>query len=382
MTGTPWGKEAFTRAEVENKPIFLSIGYSTCHWCHVMERESFADQEIATLLNNYYISIKVDREERPDIDQVYMSACQVLTGQGGWPLTIVMGADKNPFFAATYLPKHLRPGLIGLIELLPQLHELWINDRLRIARTARELAAFLRQQSLQGIKTSTREKVVMPSDRLLDRTYEQLAEMYDHHYGGFGQAPKFPSTHRLIFLLRYWKRTGRNEALTMTVNTLKAIYNGGIFDQIGFGLQLYLVDRRWLVPHFEKMLYDQALTALAAMEAYHTPGEPEMSAFARKICQYVLTILVSPADAFYSVEDADSEGEEGTFYLWTRDELLNLLGEKEGKIVADYYGVTEKGNFDAGKNILHRCRDLRWGSPLGSFCNSHEHAVPGISTSR
>ncbi|MFO8192117.1 MAG: thioredoxin domain-containing protein [Bacillota bacterium] len=353
----PWGKEAFDMAEVEDKPIFLSIGYSTCHWCHVMEKESFEDLEIATLLNKYYISVKVDREERPDIDQIYMAACQALTGQGGWPLTIVMGADKTPFFAATYLPKHSRPGLIGLMELLPRLHELWNNDRPRIARTAGELADFLRRQSLREIKTLKRGEEGMPSDELLDRVYQQLAEMYDHHHGGFGQAPKFPSPHRLIFLLRYWKRTGRKEALTITVNTLKAMYNGGIFDQIGFGLHRYSVDRRWLVPHFEKMLYDQALTALAAMEAYHVSGEPEMSAFARKICQYVLTILVSPAGAFYSAEDADSEGEEGTFYLWTRAELLNLLGENEGNIVADYYDVTEKGNFEAGKNILHRLHD-------------------------
>ncbi|HED24775.1 MAG TPA: thioredoxin domain-containing protein [Firmicutes bacterium] len=353
----PWGEEAFARAAAEDKPIFLSIGYSTCHWCHVMERESFEDPEIASLLNNYFISIKVDREERPDIDQIYMSACQALTGQGGWPLTIVMGADKRPFFAATYLPKRSRPGLPGLMELLPRLYGLWASDRRRVVKAAGELTDFLQRQTLEDKKAVEKESAIMPSDKLLDRAFNQLAEIYDHDYGGFGQAPKFPSSHRLIFLLRYWKKTNRKEALNMALKTLTVMHRGGIFDQIGYGLHRYSVDRQWLVPHFEKMLYDQAMTALAAMEAYSASGEPEMASFARKICQYILNCLHSPTGGFWSAEDADSEGKEGAFYIWSKTELLNLLGEYEGGLVAEYYDVADKGNFDEGKSILHRPHD-------------------------
>ncbi len=354
----PWGEEAFQKAEQEGKPVFLSIGYSTCHWCHVMEKESFEDHEVAGLLNKDFVAIKVDREERPDLDQLYMTACQALAGQGGWPLSIFMTADKKPFFAATYLPKYSRMGISGLVEFLPKMAEIWHRDRERVEQAARDVTEALRKHAegdAPGL--SGKEAGGFPTEALLEQAYRSLEESYDPENGGFGGAPKFPSPHQLWFLLRYMKRSGLEKAQAMAVNTLKKMHRGGIFDQLGYGMHRYSVDRQWLVPHFEKMLYDQATTAEAALEAYRVSGDPEMAEFARQVFSYVLNDLVSPEGAFYSAEDADSEGEEGTFYVWKRSELLDLLGPEKGELAADYFGVTEAGNFEKGNSVLHRPYD-------------------------
>ena len=353
----PWGEEAFKKAAEEDKPVFLSIGYSTCHWCHVMEKDSFEDVEVAALLNEHFVSIKVDREERPDLDQKYMAACQALTGQGGWPLTVFLTPDKKPFYAGTFFPKHSRYGINGMVEILPRLSAFWREDRSRVVQAGDELHEALRQMAHAAMDADQTEVQELPGTELLDQAYHHLKNSYDQTYGGFGQAPKFPAPHQLIFLIRYWKRTGSADALDMAIKTLKAMYRGGIFDQLGYGLHRYSVDNHWLVPHFEKMLYDQALIALAALEAFEASGNEEMAGFARQIFSYLLTDLSSDEGAFYSAEDADSEGEEGTFYVWKPEEVLELLGSEQGHLAAEYYGATEKGNFEHGNSVLHRPHD-------------------------
>ncbi len=353
----PWGEEAFDKAKAEDKPVFLSIGYSTCHWCHVMEKDSFEVQEVADLLNQHYISIKVDREERPDLDQKYMAACQALTGQGGWPLTVFLTPEKKPFYAGTFIPRQARYGMNGLVDILPKLSEFWKKDRQRVVKAGDELIAALKKMAKVPEVIGAEESMEMPGEELLERASGHLKGSYDQEYAGFGGAPKFPAPHQLIYLLRRSKLNGDEEALEMAVNTLRAMHRGGIFDQLGYGLHRYSVDEKWLVPHFEKMLYDQAVTALAALEAYSASGNEEMALFARKIFSYVLSDLSSPEGAFYAAEDADSEGEEGTFYVWRLEELKDVLGDKRGNMAARYYGVTEKGNFEKGSNVLHRSLD-------------------------
>ncbi|MDW7739803.1 MAG: thioredoxin domain-containing protein [Bacillota bacterium] len=350
----PWGNDAFDKARKENKPVFLSIGYSTCHWCHVMEKESFEDPEIADLLNKYFVPIKVDREERPDLDQIYMTACQALTGQGGWPLNVFLTPDKKPFFAGTYFPKSSAFGIHGLMELLPRIHNAWEEERVRVEEAANELTALLKNHG-EGISEKDYSRIDLNLfQEILNKAYRQFADVYDHQYGGFGGAPKFPSPHQLSFLISYYKRVKKQEALDMAVNSLRAMHRGGIFDQLGYGIHRYSVDHKWLVPHFEKMLYDQATTSLAALDAYKASGDPEMAEFARKIFKYVQTNLTSPEGAFYSAEDADSEGKEGTFYVWELSELLKLLGLDIGNLVAEYFGVTAQGNFEGKVNVLSR----------------------------
>ncbi len=349
----PWGDEAFTKAREENKPVFLSIGYSTCHWCHVMEQDSFEDPDVAALLNEHYIAIKVDREERPDLDQKYMAACQALTGQGGWPLTVFLTPDRKPFYAGTFFPKNNRYGITGMLEILPRISEFWQKDRNRVVQAGDELIAALGKMNDIGSDQAGKDKQ-LPGFELLQGAFSQLKSGYDRKYAGFGKAPKFPAPHQLIFLLRYWKSTGEEEALQMAVNTLQAMHRGGIFDQLAYGIHRYSVDERWLVPHFEKMLYDQALTVLAALEAYEASGKEEMALLAEKIISYVMNDLRDPEGAFYAAEDADSEGEEGTFYVWSLKEFHDLLGPEQGSLVADYYGVSRNGNFEHGKNVLHR----------------------------
>ena len=256
----PWGSEAFKTAMKEDKPVFLSIGYSTCHWCHVMEHESFEDPEVAELMNDAFISVKVDREERPDIDNVYMAVCQAMTGSGGWPLTIIMTPDRKPFFAATYVPKERRFGRIGLLELIPRIKELWTTRRAELVDTADQIVAALRE-------TSHDEAGERLGESTLKRAYEQLSERFDEANGGFGGAPKFPTPHNLSFLLRFWKRTGDERAPRMVEKTLQKMYRGGIYDHLGFGFHRYSTDSLWLVPQFEKMLYYQARLALAYTEA-------------------------------------------------------------------------------------------------------------------
>jgi len=351
-----WGDEAFERARREDKPVFLSIGYSTCHWCHVMERESFADEEAARVLNAAFVCVKVDREERPDLDQHYMAVCQMLTGSGGWPLTIVMTPDKRPFFAGTYFPKSRRWGRMGLLELAPLIGEAWRTRREEVLRSADEVIAAVDGSRLK-VWSGSGDGL---SETTLDEAFHELAADFDESRGGFGGAPKFPIPHHIGFLLRYWKRTGHSQALAMAEKTLAVMRLGGICDHLGFGFHRYSTDTDWLVPHFEKMLYDQALLAEVFAEAFAATGKGEFKRTAGEIADYVLRDLSSPEGGFYTAEDADSEGEEGKFYLWTTDELGDVLGPEEAKLAARIYGLEARGNFSEpgrsrdGRNILHR----------------------------
>ncbi len=349
----PWGEEAFRKAKEENKPLFLSIGYSTCHWCHVMETDSFEDDEVAALLNKHYVAVKVDREERPDLDQQYMAACQALTGQGGWPLTVFLTPDLKPFYAGTFFPKVSRYGISGMLDILPRISDYWMKEKERVVQAAEELTGALSRLAVESQSGQSE----LPEDQgrqILSKAYEQLRQNFDREYAGFGDSPKFPAPHQLLFLLRYGAKQEASEAFKMVDKTLEAFHRGGIFDQLGFGIHRYSVDRKWLVPHFEKMLYDQALTLLAAAEAYRLTGNLEARALAKKIVTYLLRDMQAPGGAFYAAEDADSEGEEGTFYVWRLAELLELFGPEQGQLLADYYGVTAEGNFEQGLNILSR----------------------------
>lgn len=348
----PWCEEAFEKAKSEDKPIFLSIGYSTCHWCHVMEKESFEDEQVAKLMNEFFISIKVDREERPDIDGIYMTVCQMLTGSGGWPMTIVMTPDKKPFFAGTYFPKHGRYGRIGMLELIPKLKEVWRNKRNDVLHSADEIT-----RSLMSISRFSGDEIL--DEEILHEAFKDLSRKYDSRKGGFSKAPKFPTPHNIMFLLRYWKRTGNKDAIDMVEKTLIEMRLGGIYDHVGFGFHRYSTDENWLVPHFEKMLYDQALLALAYIEAYQATKNILFKETAREILEYVKRDMTSDEGGFFSAEDADSEGEEGKFYLWTFEELKNILKE-DAEFILDYYNAEREGNWidsvhggKNGTNILH-----------------------------
>jgi uncharacterized protein YyaL (SSP411 family) len=349
----PWGDEAFLKAKKENKPIFLSIGYSTCHWCHVMAHESFEDDEVAKLMNETFISIKVDREERPDIDNIYMTVCQMMTGSGGWPLTIIMTPEKKPFFAGTYFPKRTRFNRIGLIELIERIKEMWNNQKNELLNSADKIAF-----SLQNIDQEAPGKEFTKST--LNKAYQLLLKQFDEISGGFGSRPKFPTPHNLILLLRYWRRTGEKKALEMVEKTLQEMRKGGIYDHIGFGFHRYSTDQFWLVPHFEKMLYDQALIAIAYIEAYQATKNEIYKNAAMEILTYVLRDMTSPEGGFYSAEDADSEGEEGKFYVWSKSELENILNSDELELAIKSFNVDESGNYleestgkKTKKNILH-----------------------------
>ncbi len=354
----PWGKEAFERAKKENKPVFLSIGYATCHWCHVMERESFEDPEVAGLMNEAFISVKVDREERPDIDTVYMRVCQILTGSGGWPLTIFLTPDKKPFFASTYIPKENRFGRIGMLELIPRIQGLWKNNREELETSADRIVTSLQESAASSQGKDLKEDT-------LDAAFHQLEQQFDSEHGGFGISPKFPAPHTLLFLLRYWKRTGNDNALHMVEKTLQFMRRGGLFDHIGYGFHRYSTDARWLVPHFEKMLYDQALLAMAYTEAFQATRNNDYKNTAKEIFTYVLRDMTSSEGAFYSAEDADSEGEEGKFYLWTSGELEKILSQEEVDLTLRVFNVEKAGNFaeeasgrKTGANILHQKKSL------------------------
>jgi uncharacterized protein YyaL (SSP411 family) len=343
----PWGEEAFAKAEQEGKPVFLSIGYSTCHWCHVMEHESFEDPEIAALLNQWFVSIKVDREEHPDLDQVYMNAVTTLTGQGGWPLTVFLTPDLKPFFGGTYFPPEQRGRMAGMKEVLPAVAEAWKHKRGEIVTSAEQLTASLNEQLADAAQPRT------ISLEMLHAAFNQAAGAFDASAGGFGGAPKFPRSHELSFLLRYWIRTGTAQALEMVTTTLDHLARGGIYDHLGGGFHRYSTDARWLVPHFEKMLYDQALLARTYLEAYRITKRSDYADVARGILEYVLRDLTDPKGGCYSAEDADSEGEEGKFYVWTQDEVVRVLGQEEGELFNRFYGVTPSGNFEHGASILN-----------------------------
>ena len=334
----PWGKEAFKKARELDRPIFLSIGYSTCHWCHVMEHESFEDDSIAKLLNDSFISIKVDREELPEIDHVYMSVCQAMTGGGGWPLTIVMTPAKEPFFAGTYFPKDKRGGRSGLFQILPMIADAWNSKRQDIMTSVGQVKNYLDQLNSKPAGNNF-------STELINRAYDQFRNGFDEEYGGFFRAPKFPSPHNLIFLMRYHHSFDNKIALDMATKTLKQMRLGGIYDHIGFGFHRYSTDRHWLVPHFEKMLYDQAMIAMAYTEAYHITGEDIFAQTAREIFTYVLRDMTASEGGFFSAEDADSEGEEGKFYIWTEQEIKEVLGEDYGKEFNDIFSITTPGNY-------------------------------------
>ncbi|NQV50662.1 MAG: thioredoxin domain-containing protein [Candidatus Marinimicrobia bacterium] len=349
----PWGDEAFERAKLEDKPIFLSIGYSTCHWCHVMAHESFEDEAVAQLLNDSYICIKVDREERPDIDQLYMAAATSLMGRGGWPLTIIMSPDKRPFFAGTYFPKESVPGRVGMLQLLPQISTAWINQRTEIDRAADQIINGLQQRKSSGERQALDAEVLLAAATDFKRNYDSIQ-------GGFGSAPKFPSAHNLNFLLREGHRTGDQELTEMAIHSLKQMRLGGIYDQVGFGFHRYSTDASWHVPHFEKMLYDQASLMLAYTEAWEITADPLFLKTMEEILIYLNAKLRAPEGAYYSAEDADSDGEEGKFYVWSWSELQQVLSKAELDAIAPTFGIEPGGNFNdeasrqvSGKNILH-----------------------------
>lgn len=347
----PWSEEAFDKAKTENKPIFLSIGYSTCHWCHVMERESFEDFEVAKLMNETFINIKVDREERPDVDHIYMTVCQMMTGAGGWPLTILMTPDRKPFYAGTYFPKYARGDRPGIIDLINRTKEVWQSHSEELTDTAEDIT-----EQISKMLPLTDE--TYPTESIFKKAFHELAGSYDELNGGFGNRPKFPVPHNLLFLLRFYKRFKNDEALQMVTNTLTKMRLGGIYDHVGFGFHRYSTDAKWFLPHFEKMLYDQAMLLRAYSEAYMLTEDDFFRQTAYEIIEYINRDLLSEEGAYFSAEDADSEGEEGKFYIWNIDEIRqNLIGNVE--LACDLFGIEESGNFfdestreKNGSNIL------------------------------
>lgn len=355
----PWGDLAFNEAKKEDKPIFLSIGYATCHWCHVMEHESFEDKEVAEWMNRVFINIKVDREERPDIDHTYMTICQMLTGQGGWPLTIVMTPDKKPFFAATYLPKESRPQRIGMLDLVPAIQKAWLTDRKNILDSVDRIKNGFSKTLELGKGSSP-----LPDD-IIQQAHHNLSTRFDEAEGGFSTSPKFPSAHNLTFLLNHFQFTGDEKSLQMVNLTLSKMRLGGIWDHIGYGFHRYSTDREWLLPHFEKMLYDQAMLLFAYAEGWKATGNPLFKETVYEIVEYIDDCLTSPEGAFYSAEDADSEGEEGKFYVWDYDEIRDHLTDEESEQFFKIYQIAEDGNFrdeatgqKTGANIPHLEFDL------------------------
>ncbi|WP_345239166.1 thioredoxin domain-containing protein [Pontibacillus salipaludis] len=339
----PWGEEAFQKSKEEGKPIFLSIGYSTCHWCHVMERESFEDEKIATLLNERFVSIKVDREERPDLDSIYMTVCHMMNGMGGWPLNVFLTPDQIPFYSGTYFPKESRYGMPGFRDVILQLYHNFKEQPDKVKNIEKNVQNALNQAFKMTNSTDITKDV-------LYQTYDSFQKSFDETYGGFGAAPKFPRPHTLMYLLRYYRYSGEEEALNMVKKTLDGLATGGVYDHIGYGFARYSVDEKFLVPHFEKMLYDQALLAIAYTEAYQVTKEERFKEMAEEVISYVLRELKHLEGGFYSAEDADSEGVEGKFYVWTPDEVIEVLGQPLGDFFCDVYDIKEQGNFE-GKSI-------------------------------
>ena len=354
----PWGDDAFSLAKEKNKPILLSVGYLTCHWCNVMEEESFSDPQVAALINDVFVPIKVDREERPDIDQIYMKACHLLSPSCGWPLTVFLTPAGKPFYAGTYIPKENRFGRLGLLELIPRVKQLWTEKRASVLKSAESINAAIVSSTIQlpgvDIKASR-----------LDAAFRAFSMAFDQEHGGFGRSTKFPKPLDLIYLLRYWNRTGNSEALAMVEKTMTAMRKGGIYDHLGYGFHRYATDLMWRLPHFEKMLYDQALLVLAYVEAYQATAKEEYATTAREILHYVLTYMTATNGAFYSAESADSEGEEGKFYLWTAGEIKKTLDRKEAAAAIKIFHIREDGNFidpvigrKTGENVLYIDQDI------------------------
>jgi uncharacterized protein YyaL (SSP411 family) len=354
----PWGEEALAEAKRENKPIFLSIGYAACHWCHVMERESFENEEIAKILNLHFISIKVDREERPDLDDIYMSAVVAISGNGGWPMTVFLTPDLKPFYGGTYFPPEDKWGRIGFKNLILRLKDFWHNEqsRTKLLQDAETLHQLVEQRTSASLPVD--EKAPLSKD-LLSNAAKQLEEDFDEKWGGFSGAPKFPPSNSILFLLRDHKHTGNTRSLDMALFTLDKMWEGGMYDHLAGGFHRYSVDRQWLVPHFEKMLYDNAQLAVAYIEAFQATGNNKYARVAQEILEYEMTYMTGKAGEIYSTEDADSQGKEGLFYLWERKDMDKILGPQDAEIFSRYYSVKEQGNFSShedyhkGLNILH-----------------------------
>ena len=353
-----WGEEALARAKKEDKPILLSIGYSSCHWCHVMEKESFENEAIAQIMNERFVNIKVDREERPDLDEIYMNAVQVMAGSGGWPMTVFLTPDLVPFHAGTYFPPEDRGGMPGFPKVLVVVSNYYQSHRGEVEKMVAQV-----KNALHQIVSIVPSQETMDA-KVLSKVFETLANQFDPNYGGFGKAPKFPSSMTLSFLLRFWKSTETKNALEMVEKTLEKMANGGIYDHLGGGFHRYSVDERWLIPHFEKMLYDNALLSRTYFEAYQATRKERYRQVGEEILNYVLREMTSPEGGFYSTQDADSEGEEGKFYVWTRDQIKEALGKEKGTPFCAYYGVTPQGNFERGTNVLHIASSLEKVSEL------------------
>ena len=347
----PWGEEAFEHARRDNKPVLLSIGYSACHWCHVMEHESFENEKIAALMNEKFINIKVDREERPDLDQIYMNAVQMMTGHGGWPMTMFLTPEGVPFYGGTYFPPEDRHNMPGFPRVLLGVADAYHSRPDEVAETS---ASMLRELRNMG---QTRESNEILTTEILDTAERKIAGSYDARYGGFGSAPKFPAAMNLEFLLRQYHRVNRSETLEMIENTCRKMAEGGLYDQLGGGFHRYSTDTRWLVPHFEKMLYDNALLSRLYLHVYQQTKDDFYSRVAEETLDYVLREMTDERGGFYSTQDADSEGHEGKFFVWTSDEVKEILGEEDGAFFSAYYDVTEGGNFE-GKNILNVSRSV------------------------
>jgi uncharacterized protein YyaL (SSP411 family) len=347
----PWGAEAFTKARTEDKPIFLSIGYSTCHWCHVMEHESFENATIAQFLNDNFVSIKLDREERPDIDAVYMTATQAMTGAGGWPMSVMLTHDLKPFFCGTYFPPVPAYGRPSFKQLLERIRELWLTKRDDIIRSSEALTDAIKQEGEASGHTEI-------SRLLFDRCFNYFEQAFDEREGGFGGAPKFPRTVQYDFLFNYYHLTGNDRAAQMALFTLEKMSRGGIYDHLGGGFHRYSVDAFWRVSHFEKMLYDQAQLIHSYLDAYQLTGKQRYARVVRQTCDFVLRELTHPDGGFFSALDADSEGEEGTFYLWTQEEINDVLG-LDAELFNYHYGITTEGNWEEGKNVIYEATTLK-----------------------
>ena len=350
----PWGTQAFDKALELQRPILLSVGYSTCHWCHVMEEESFENLEIAKYINENYIAIKVDREERPDVDSIYMSAVIGFTGSGGWPMTVWLTPDGHPFFGGTYFPPHDSHRGVGFLTLLQKLKELYVTEPQRLQEMSENLVKYIRKD------LTSKGGSTIPPANVLHNSYSTYESRFDTVYGSLLGAPKFPSHLPIRFLLRYYRRTGKQASLDILSLTLKRMAEGGMYDQIGGGFHRYSTDRAWLIPHFEKMLYDNALLIVAYLEAYQVTGDEQFSEISRDTLKYIKREMTSPQGAFYSATDADSltpdgHREEGYYFTWTPEEVQELLGEPRASLVNDYFGITDSGNLD-GRTVLHISR--------------------------
>ena len=352
----PWGQEALDKAKAQDKPIFLSIGYSSCHWCHVMEKESFSDQQVADQLNQAFVCIKVDREERPDLDAAYMAVCQAMGRNCGWPLNVLMTPKLNPFFVASYIPKNSRQGSTGMLDIVPQIMQVWERQRSELEMVGVDIK---RRIEVNEKRASQKQL----GKEALQSAYNRLTLSFDEENGGFNTAPKFPTPHKLLFLMRYYAQTGEKNALSIVEKTLTKMSLGGICDQLGFGFHRYSTDAQWIVPHFEKMLYDQALMAMAYTEAYQITSAQHYALATKEILDFAIRDLAAPQGEFYSAQDADTEGEEGKFYLWTMDEVLNTLSPADAELAVHIFGIKSDGNFleaggKSGKNVLYIAESL------------------------